>query len=55
MKPKWLKKLHKNKPWKYPRHFDGIGIIEVYNFSTPIGFDVYEIDKAIEWIDKNDK
>jgi hypothetical protein len=55
MKPKWLKKLHKDKPWKYPIKFERVGMIEVYNFTTPIGFDCGEIDKAIEWIDKYGK
>ena len=54
-KPKWLKKAHPNKPWKY-KHTICEGkhkglVIEPYNFHTPIGMDCGKIDEAIEWID----
>ena len=55
MKPKWLKKFNKDKDWKYPVYFENVGYVGVYNFNTPIGFDCDEIDKAMEWIDKNEE
>ena len=58
-KPKWLKKAHLDKLWKY-KHIiqDGKhkGLeIEPYNFNTPIGMDCNKIDEAIEWIDEEMK
>lgn len=51
-KPEWLKKLYKNKPWKYPETMEDGEVIEPYNFSISIGFDCTEIEKACDWIDK---
>jgi len=50
-KPAWLKKADASKPWKYKLKTSSGLVIEPYNFTTHIGDDLVEIEKACDWID----
>ena len=54
-KPKGLKKIHPDLPWKYPmtiRIASGeLVTIEVYNFDLNIGGDLDLYDRYMAWID----
>ncbi|OGC89260.1 MAG: hypothetical protein A2W25_04330 [candidate division Zixibacteria bacterium RBG_16_53_22] len=57
LKPKWLKKDKKDKPWKYPKTIypDGKPIeIEVYNFTISMfgEQEASDIKDAIKWINE---
>jgi hypothetical protein len=53
VKPKGLKKLHKNKTWRYLHQTKDIGIIDVYNFTLDMNKDVEWHQQAMNWCNEH--